>query len=112
MHELSLSENLREIIETEAEHQKFSRVETVRLAVGQLSCVEPEALRFCFDEVMRGTLAEGARLEILPVPGLGRCPRCDRTEAMSELYDLCPACQMPLTVEKGLEIRLRELEVC
>ncbi len=111
MHELSLAESLREIIETEARRQGFSRVRTVRLQVGRLSCVEPEALRFCFAEVMRGGVAEGAHLEIVPVAGEGCCSACGRRVPMTELYDLCPRCRRPLAVVQGMEIRLQELEV-
>ncbi len=111
MHELALVENLREIIEAEAERQGFRRVKIVRLAVGQLSCVAPEALEFCFDAVMAGSLADGARLELLLVPGRGHCRRCGQHVAMAELYDLCPVCLVPLTVAEGLEVRLEELEV-
>ncbi|BCX81763.1 hypothetical protein MIT9_P1343 [Methylomarinovum caldicuralii] len=47
---------LRNRYEAEAERQGFSRVERV----GALSCVEPEALCFCFDAVTAGSIAEGA----------------------------------------------------
>lgn len=111
MHELSLVENLRELIEAEARRLGWSRVKTVRLAVGKLSCILPEALEFCFDAVMAGSLAEGSKLEILSVAGRGRCPSCGQIAEMAELYDLCPECQLPLTVVQGLEIVLQELEV-
>jgi len=111
MHELSLAENLREIIEEESSRQGFARVHTVRLSVGELSCVEPEALRFCFDEVMRGGLVEGALLEIETVKGEGHCRRCDLEVPMSELYQPCPQCHSPLEVIRGLEIRIEDLAV-
>lgn len=111
MHELSLAENLREIIEEEAARLGFSRVRAVYLVVGELSCVAPEALEFCFDAVMAGTLAEGARLEIVRQPGRGRCGQCSQSVAMAQLYDLCPRCLLPLTAVEGLDVRLKELEV-
>ena len=43
----------------------------VWLEIGVLSHVAPEALRFCFDAVTRGGLAEGAQLEIVATPGAG-----------------------------------------
>ncbi|BCX89649.1 hydrogenase nickel incorporation protein HypA/HybF [Methylomarinovum tepidoasis] len=110
MHELSLAESLREIIETEAGRQGFSRVERVILQVGALSCVEPEAMRFCFDAVMAGSVAEGGVLEIVEVPGRGRCGGCGEAE-MGALYDPCPGCGRPLEVVQGREIRLLELSV-
>ena len=60
MHEMSLAEGVLQIVEDAARSQGFSQVTAVRLEIGRLSSVEPEALRFCFDVVVRGSLAEGA----------------------------------------------------
>ncbi|GAB6067831.1 hydrogenase maturation nickel metallochaperone HypA [Methylothermus subterraneus] len=111
MHELSLAENLCQIIEDQAKQHGFTRVRKVVLAVGALSCVEPQALEFCFAEVTAQTLAQGASLEIVPIPGRGRCLRCLREQAMAELYALCAACHSPLEAVAGLEIQLKELIV-
>ncbi|MFN3919525.1 MAG: hydrogenase maturation nickel metallochaperone HypA [Methylohalobius sp.] len=111
MHELALAENLKQIIEEQAVRQGFSRVHKVVVAVGALSCVEPCALEFCFAAVMGGSLAEEANLEIVPIPGRGRCPKCQKEQVLQELYDLCLDCQAPLDVVAGLEIRLQELLV-
>jgi len=111
MHELSLAENLREIIEEEARRQGFSRVRRVQLSIGELSCVTSDAMCFCFNEVMRGSVAEGAKLEIRKVEGKGRCNRCNHTMLMEALYQLCPKCHAPLDVLQGMEIRLDELFV-
>ena len=50
----------------------------VRLRVGRLSGVVPDAVRFCFDLVTEGTLAEGAALEIEEPAGRGACRTCGR----------------------------------
>jgi hydrogenase nickel incorporation protein HypA/HybF len=65
MHEMSLTQGVLEIIESASHREGFSRVRTVWLEIGTLAAVEPEALRFCFDVVTRGSCAEGARLEIV-----------------------------------------------
>jgi len=111
MHELSLAEHLRDILEEESRRQGFGRVHAVRLRVGRLSCVEPEAMRFCFQEVMRGSLAEGAVLEIHQVDGKGYCRRCERESDMPGLDHLCPGCQGPLQVTEGMEIHVEDLIV-
>ena len=71
MHELSLAENVLQLIEDAARAQRFSRVTAVFLELGEHAAVEREALSFCFDVVTQGSLAEGARLEILDLPGSG-----------------------------------------
>lgn len=66
MHEVSLAHSLIELSCQEASGQ---RILSVHLRLGLKSCVAEEALRFCFEVVSRGTLAEGARLEIESTPG-------------------------------------------
>ncbi len=57
------------LVTTVEENVGAARVTAVRLEVGKLACVAPEALRFCFDVCAQGTCLEGARLEILDLPG-------------------------------------------
>jgi hydrogenase nickel incorporation protein HypA/HybF len=109
---MSLTESLLELIESEREKQGFSRVRTVRLAIGALGHVDPEAIRFCFDAVARGTVVEGARLEIATVPGEAWCLDCAKTVRVSERLAPCPDCGQPrLQVKGGDDLRLSELEV-
>ena len=112
MHEMSLAEGVLQLIEDAARKDPFKKVNAVWLEIGQLSGVEPEALAFCFDAVTRGTVAEGARLEIIALPGQGWCLACDQTVLMTELFGECPLCGgFPLQVTAGTEMRLKELEV-
>jgi hydrogenase nickel incorporation protein HypA/HybF len=57
MHEMSLCQGMVQIIEEKAKAHAYTRVRTVRLEIGPLATVEPEAMRFCFDAATRGTLA-------------------------------------------------------
>ena len=68
-----------EAIREQAVGDHFSRVHRVSMAVGALCNVEVEALVFCFDIVMQGTIADGAVLDIVSVPGTGCCQRCQHT---------------------------------
>ncbi len=112
MHEMSLAENVLQIIEEAAHHQSFTRIKTVWLEIGQLTCVEPEALRFCFDVVMRGSVAQHARLEIIDIPELGWCKTCIQEVPMATLYAVCSQCgNFGLKVLCGDTLRVKELEV-
>lgn len=112
MHEMSLAENVREIIEDTARDQGFTRVMSVRLEIGKLSSVEPEAMRFCFDAAMAGSLAEGARLEIVETPGQGRCGTCGRDMPIESLYEACPHCGgYRISVVGGDAMRIMDMEV-
>lgn len=112
MHEISLAESLVDLIESEREKQGFARVRAVRLALGALGHVDPDAIRFCFDAVTRGTVAEGSRLDIATVPGEAWCLDCGKTVQVTERIAPCPDCgQSRLQVRGGDDLRLTELEV-
>lgn len=112
MHEMSLCEGVMQVIEEQAVRQGFSRVVVVRLEVGDLAVVEPAALRFCFEVIARGTLAEGARLEIIALPGRAWCPACGKGVTVQQRFDACPACGgFALQVTGGDEMRIKDLEV-
>lgn len=112
MHEMSLCESVIRILEDEARRQGFSSVKVVRLEIGRLGHVEPEAMRFCFEAVKQGTLAGDARLEILTPPGQAWCMDCSKAVVMENRYDPCPACGgHRLQVTGGEEMRIKDLEV-
>ena len=112
MHEMSLCEGVLQILEDHAQLRGFRRVKTVWLEIGALSGVDPEAMRFGFDAVMRGTLADGAALHILERPGQAWCLPCSKAVAVKARYDACPECgRYQLQVTGGDEMRIKELEV-
>lgn len=112
MHEMALCEGVLDIIAEEAKRQSFARVRAVRLEIGALSHVEPEAMRFCFDAVSRGTIAEAARFEVIDVPGEAWCMHCSKTVAIMRRLDACPACGgYQLQVTAGDDLRVKDLEV-
>jgi hydrogenase nickel incorporation protein HypA/HybF len=112
MHELSLCEGILQLLEEQARSGGFRRVLRVRLEIGALSCVEPHAMEFCFEVVSRGTLAEGARLEMMRTPARAWCATCQQQVDIHQRFDPCPQCGdewvAPTT---GDELRVKELEV-
>ena len=112
MHEMSLCESILQILEEQARAKDFSSVRKVRLEIGRFSSVEPEALRFGFDVVMKGSVADGAELEIIELPGKAFCLDCvEQVEVMGRL-DPCPGCGGGrLAHEGGDEMRIKDLEV-
>ena len=112
MHEMSLCESILQVLEDHAQRQGFGRVNAVWLEIGGLSGVEPDAMRFGFEAVMRGTLADHARLEIIEVPGQAWCMQCGKSVPVKQRFDACPHCgSYRLQVTGGEEMRIKELEV-
>lgn len=112
MHEMALSQGIVDVIREQAEAQGFRAVKTVRLVIGRLSHVEPDAIEFGFDVVSRGTPAEGARLEIERPPGQAYCTACAKTVEIAERYAPCPECGgHQWVLVDGEQMRIKELEV-
>ena len=109
---MSLCESILQVLEVQAKSQQYSKVKTVWLEIGVLAGVETEALRFCFDVVMQGSIADCAHLEIIEVPGQAWCMPCSRNVTVGQLYDLCPHCgSHQVQVNSGDQMRIKELEV-
>ncbi len=111
MHEMALAEEVLQIVQDTARREGLRRVHALWLEIGQLSSVEPEALRFCFDAVARDSIAAGARLEIVAAPGKAWCEACAEHVALAALGEACPRCGgYRLRVTGGTQMRVRELE--
>jgi hydrogenase nickel incorporation protein HypA/HybF len=122
VHELAIVESLLESVSEKVQEvaragagdgkaDRLVRVAVVRMEVGRLSCVAPAALRFCFDVCSRGTLLEGAALEIAEIPGRARCDRCGGDFGISSYVDVCACGGMNLRVIAGEELRVKNLEL-
>lgn len=112
MHEMSLAEGVRGIVEDAARAHEGRRVGAVVLEIGELAAVEVEALTFCLEVVLRGTVAEGARIDIEAVPGTGWCMQCAATVPVAALYDACPQCgSYQVQPTGGTEMRVKAVEL-
>jgi hydrogenase nickel incorporation protein HypA/HybF len=108
MHELALTCG---IVETAAEAAEGRRVACVTLVIGRLSGVMVEAIRFCFDEVARGTALDGAVLDIIEPEGRARCEACGAEFATPDLLTHCRCGSFALTRLQGDELTIRSIEL-
>ena len=77
MHEMSIAMAVVDQVEqAAAEAGGVTAVTSVRLQVGELAGVVPDALSFCFELACAGTVLEGAELVTESVPGRARCEPC------------------------------------
>lgn len=108
MHELGIAE---EVVAIVAARTGGARVTRIVLEIGRLCAVVPDAMRFCFDLATEGTVAEGARLEIVEVPGRGRCRACGADVALERPFGRCGCGGTDLDWLAGDELRVKEIEV-
>lgn len=111
MHEMSITEDILAIIRGEMKKYSLTRLVSVKLRIGELTAIDPESLRFCFDACIKKTGLDGASLEIEDVPLTGRCSRCAATWKVTDLAMICPACRST-DVEKiaGTELDIISIE--
>lgn len=107
---MALAEGVLQIVENAARTQGFSRVTEVRLEIGSLSGVEPEALRFSLGVVFNRSLAADAAIVFIEQPGRGRCLQCQADIAVTTLFDPCPHCDSyAVEITGGREMRVKDL---
>ncbi len=112
MHEISICEGILQVIEEQAVSQNYQSVEKIWLEIGPLAGVELEALRFGFDVVTKGTLAENAKLEIVETVGEAWCMPCQKNVSIAKQFDACPYCgSFQIQITGGDELRIKEMEV-
>jgi hydrogenase nickel incorporation protein HypA/HybF len=112
MHEVALAHELLETITGVARQEGAHRVIRATLEVGELTCVQPEALTFAFSVLQPGTVAEGCELVVESVPLRVRCPSC-AWEGPGDLER--PGCRgcagQSLEVVGGRQLRLVSIDV-
>jgi hydrogenase nickel incorporation protein HypA/HybF len=108
MHELGIT---RSVVAICAENSNGARVLRVTLEIGKLSAILPEAVRFCFDICAKGTVVEGASLEILETEGQGLCRVCGQNVALTQLVGRCDCGSKDLQIVAGEELKVKEMEI-
>lgn len=109
MHELAIAEG---VVEAVGERVGGARVLRVVLRVGRLTCVEPDAIRLCFEACALGTSVEGAALDIVDVPARARCHGCGAADVeVDPRIPLCACGSADLEVLGGEELLVSAVEV-
>jgi hydrogenase nickel incorporation protein HypA/HybF len=112
MHEVSIMAEALRMAEDAAKSAGASRVLKLRLRVGSLSGVVPDALRFAFDVVGADTLAAGATLEIEPVPAACWCATCRAEFECADFFNECPRCHnFSGELRRGRELEIASVEM-
>ncbi|MDQ0835160.1 hydrogenase nickel incorporation protein HypA/HybF [Streptomyces achromogenes] len=109
MHEMSVAlAVVDQVAEAAGRSAGVTAVRSVRLQVGELAGVVPDALAFSFELACAGTLLEGAELITEAVPGRARCTPCAHEWAVGMPPRLtCPACGATHTeLLAGRELRI------
>jgi hydrogenase nickel incorporation protein HypA/HybF len=112
MHELSIASSILETVRAEKGRRPGARILKVGVRVGEMAGVDPDALSFCFESLVKGTDLAPLALEIEPRPRRHRCASCAHTFQVVDYEAACPACGAGETrLISGDELELAYLEV-
>jgi hydrogenase nickel incorporation protein HypA/HybF len=96
----------------QAEKAGGTRIFRIRLRIGALSGVVPEALQFAFEALAADTAADGAELAIENVPARFWCRNCAKEFESDDMFAECPDCHRPSgELRAGREMQVVSLEI-
>jgi hydrogenase nickel incorporation protein HypA/HybF len=108
VHELAIAES---VVSSVLEHTGGQPVSVVRLRVGRLSGVVPDALAFCFELAAINTPLEGAVLEMEDQHGQAHCRSCGADFLMSDAFLLCDCGSADVQLISGRDLAVMSVEV-
>jgi len=110
MHELSIASCIIESVENSI--PAGSQVKTIRLQIGKLSNVLPEALTFSFDIIKENTPLENAVVEIEIKDVIVKCNQCGKESISDPPLIHCTVCgSFDVLVCSGEQLEITEIEV-
>lgn len=112
VHEVSICVAAVRAAEARARELGGRRIAVLRLRIGALAGVVPEAMEFAYPVVCQGTLAEGSRLEFECVPVRCLCESCEAEFEPKGAVYACPTCGRPSArIVGGRELELAQIEL-
>jgi len=112
MHELGIATSILECVQAEAARRPNGRITKVGVKVGELAGVDPDALQFGFEVLVKDTEWEPLALELEYVPRMQRCPKCAYDFQMTEFDPRCPLCgEYSTECISGEELDIAYMEV-
>lgn len=108
---MSIAESVLDAVRAESA-RLGARVVNVGVRIGELSGVEPESLRFCFDALVKDSDLEPLALELELVRRTNTCRACGTVFGVADYNPTCPSCgSLETTPSAGDEMTLSWVEV-
>lgn len=98
VHELGMCASIVEAVEARAGER---RVAEIRVRIGTLHRVSPEAFQQSFEIAASGTVAQGARAEMVILPVVSHCLSCGADTTGAEETSFCAVCGGDEIVTRG-----------
>jgi len=112
MHEMSIAQNILEIVDEYMVREPASKLVEVVVEIGEMVAVVPESLHFCYDVLVEKSKYQDSKLILNVLPLQGSCRSCGFVFKIENYNFNCPSCHSAdLDVQGGQELRITHLEV-
>ncbi|NPV50068.1 MAG: hydrogenase maturation nickel metallochaperone HypA [Candidatus Methanofastidiosum sp.] len=117
MHELSLADGMLKTVLEAAQKEKAKKIKSIKLEMGEILLVNTEQLTFCFDIISKGTIAEGAKLDIKFLKPRVHCNKCGKEFNISSENDfpilqmVCECGSNDVTILSGREFNIKSIKI-
>lgn len=107
MHEISIAGAIVDAVLDAAKKNNAKKVNEIFIEIGELTALNPEQLKFIFETITSGTVAEGARYDIQLIKPLIKCKKCSykgSIEFFERLHFFLPTIKCPECGEIDVDI--------
>ncbi len=112
MHELSIAQNIVEIVEKYAFEANAKLVSLVEVDVGMISGIIPETLEFVWESAIIDTILKESNLKINIITAQAICIDCNNEFQLEDIYSVCPNCNSnKITIIKGKELDVKSIKI-
>jgi len=112
MHEMSIAQNILEIVRDHVGEKDDRDVRTVKVRIGELAGVVHDSLTFCFLTLVAGTPLQKATLDISTIPITAQCNACGKESRLDYGVFVCPLCNsFDIRITAGSELHVVEIEL-
>lgn len=113
MHEMSVAQNIIDIVLQHMPEENSHPVQTVTIKIGKMAGIVPESLEFGFQVLTAETPGmEKAVLQMEFTPLVIHCDQCQKNFEIDDPFFICPECNSAnVKILSGTELQVTEIEL-
>jgi hydrogenase nickel incorporation protein HypA/HybF len=112
MHEMSIAQNILEIVRDHVREENVPDVRSVKIRIGELAGVVHDSLTFCFSTLVLETPLQKATLDIVTIPVTAHCNACGKESRLEYGVFICSICNsFDIQIMTGSELNVVEIEL-
>ena len=112
MHELSITQNILDLVLKKAEEADAKEIKKINLVIGKMTGIVEDCVQFYFTLLSKGTPAENTTIAFNMVSPQAKCRDCGKSFELKEDDFTCPYCHGgSLEIIAGKELFVESIEV-